>query len=53
MTRKKPISEPPASVRAQRPHPAPDANRSINRIEELDDQLAWQHHIAAGRIEVR
>ena len=71
MTRKKPISETPASVRALRPHLAPsrpfhralwpdgafraaspDANRSNNRIDELDAQRAWQHHIDAGRIEV-
>ena len=44
MTRKKPISEPPATVRAQRPHLAPDANRSFHRIDELDTQNSWQHH---------
>ena len=53
MTRKKPISEPPAPVRAQRPHLAPEANRSNNRIDELDAQRAWQHQIDAGLLKVR
>lgn len=48
MTRKKPISEPPASVRTQRPRLAPDANRSFHRVDELDAQNSWQHHIDAG-----
>lgn len=66
MGRKKPISEPSAFVRAQRPAQAPDMNRSNSRIDELEAQRQWEfhaqncrgqfehaNHIAAGRIEVR
>jgi hypothetical protein len=51
MTRKNPISEPPATVRAQRPHLAPDANRSFHRIDELDAQNSWQHHTCSELVE--
>lgn len=53
MARMKPISEPSAFVRAQRPRLATEANRSNHRIDELDAQNAWLAHIAAGRFEIR
>lgn len=53
MAPKKPIPEPPASVRAQRPFLAPDVNRSNNSVDSLDAQLARQHHIHAGLLKVR
>ena len=53
MTGKKPISERSAFVRAQRPTLAPDANRSNVRIDELDAQNSWQHHIDTGLLKVR
>ena len=55
MTRRKPIarSEPPAYIRAQRPHLAPDVNRSNNSIDELNAQLSWQHRIDTGLLKVR
>lgn len=53
MTRKKPISELPVSVRAQRPRLAPDVNQSNSSVDLLDAQLAWQQHIDAGLLKVR
>ena len=55
MAHRKPItrSEPPAFVRAQRPHLALDVNRSNHSIDELDAQLSWQHHIDSGLLKVR
>lgn len=61
MAHKKPLSEPSAYVLARRPPLAPDANRSMHRIDEFDAQLAWQGHtcpepgrrVAAGRIQLR
>lgn len=53
MTRRKRISEPPAHVRAQLPRLASEANRSNNRIDVLDVQNNWQHHIDTGLLKVR
>ena len=53
MARNKPISEPPASICAKRPHLGSEVNRSNVRVDELDAQLAWQHHIDAGLLKVR
>lgn len=53
MIRTKSIPESPASPGAQRPILAPDASRSNLRVDELDAQRAWRHHIDTGRIVVR
>jgi hypothetical protein len=46
-------NQPPNPPPSSAPRQAAEANRSNQRIDQLDAQLAWMAHIDAGRIQVR